>query len=144
MLELQINTYPLGTRPDVTKPHPDFLKVLGEEGIRIMVSRHYDLLRQSDIQSMFPKDDSEFDKAKQRSADFMIQICGGPDYYNQNRGRPMLIQRHNPFTINPEGRITWLECYRIALLETKLPEHLIFSFWQYIQVFSAWMMNTKE
>ena len=144
MLELKINTYPLGIRPEVTKPHPDFLKVLGEDGIRTMVSRHYDLLRQSDIQSMFPKDDSEFDKAKQRSADFMIQICGGPDYYNQNRGRPMLIQRHSPFTITPEGRITWLECYRIALLETKLPEHLIFSFWQYIQVFSAWMMNTKE
>ena len=142
-MELKINSYPVGARPDVSKPHPDFLNELGEEGIRKMVNRHYDLMRESDIKHLFPEDDEEFEKAKIRSADFMIQICGGPDYFNQNLGPPMLINRHNPFEITPEGRIVWLECYRIALLETKLPEHLILSFWDYIQVFSAWMMNKR-
>lgn len=142
-MELKIDIYSPGDRPEVTKPHPDFLKTLGEEGIRTMVSRHYDLLRLSEIKNLFPTDNEEFGKAKQRSADFMIQICGGPDYFNQNRGRPMLINRHSPFKITPEGRLIWLECYRIALNETNLPEHLLLSFWNYIQVFSAWMINSN-
>lgn len=141
-MELKIDLYTQGERPEVTKPHPDFLKTLGEEGVRKMVSRHYDLLRVSEIKNLFPDEEEEFGKAKQRSADFMIQICGGPDYFNQNRGRPMLINRHSPFTITSEGRIIWLECYRVALTETNLPEHLILSFWNYIQVFSAWMINS--
>jgi hypothetical protein len=29
-------------------------------------------------------------------------------------------------------------------METNLPEHLIESFWEYIQVFSAWMVNKKD
>jgi len=52
-MELKINTYPLGARPEVTKPHPDFINELGEDGIRTMVSRHYDLLRQSSINNYF-------------------------------------------------------------------------------------------
>ncbi len=143
-MELKINTYPLGARPEVTKPHPDFINELGEDGIRTMVSRHYDLLRQSSIKHLFPEDDQEFEKAKTRSVDFMIQICGGPDYFNRNRGRPMLIDRHSPFVINAEGRVVWLLCYKQALLETGLSERLIRSFWDYINVFSAWMVNSKE
>lgn len=141
-MELKINTYKLGDRPDVTKPHPDFLKTLGEEGIRKMVAKHYDLMRDSAINHLFPDGDEEFNAAKLRSSDFMIQICGGPEYFNQNRGKPMLINRHAPFKITPEGRIIWLECYRQALLETNLPEYLIESFWNYINVFSSWMMNS--
>ena len=98
-------------------------------------------MRQSDINHLFPKDDLEFELAKTRSSDFMIQICGGPDYFNQNRGRPMLINRHAPFAINASAREIWLDCYRTALLELDAPEPLIQSFWTYIQVFSAWMMN---
>ena len=142
-MELKIETYPLGSRPPVTILTPEFLKVLGEDGIRKMVSRHYDLMRQSNISHLFPTTDEEFEKAKLRSSDFMIQICGGPDYFNQHRGRPMLINRHMPFTITPEGRLVWLRCYRQALLETNLPENLIVSFWNYIQVFSVWMINSK-
>lgn len=143
-MNLQINIYPFGSRPDVTKPHPDFYKTLKEEGIRKMVSRHYDLMRLSAINSLFPTDNEEFETAKSRSADFMIQICGGPDYFNQHRGKPMLINRHAPFTINEAGRQIWLQCYQQALMETNLPEHLIESFWEYIQVFSAWMVNEKD
>ena len=77
-MELKINSYPVGARPDVSKPYPDFLNELGEEGIRKMVNRHYDLMRESDIKHLFPEDDEEFEKAKIRSADFMIQIWAVP------------------------------------------------------------------
>ena len=142
-MNLEISTYHFGQRPDVTRPHTDFLKLLGEDGIRKMVNKHYDLMRESAISHLFPMNELEFEKAKVHSADFMIQICGGPDYFNQNRGRPLLIQRHAPFEIDEKGRDVWLKCYKVALLETQLPDNLILSFWNYINVFSAWMINKR-
>lgn len=139
-MELIIHEYPVGARPEVTKPNPAILEHLGEEGLRQMVSRHYDLLRESPIRKMFPEDDAGFEQAKKNQADFMIQICGGPDYFNQHRGQPMLVRRHN-FSITPNGRRVWLEAYRTALQETSLPEDLTLSFWNYIEVFSAWLVN---
>ena len=139
---LNINSYQLGERPEVTKPSPEFYKQLGEEGIRKLVSRHYDLMRQSDIKGLFSTDDAEFALQKQHSSDFMVQICGGTDYYNQRRGKPMMINRHAASSITPEGRLVWLNCYKQALLELDIPESAILSFWDYINVFSAWMVNT--
>jgi len=141
-MNLQINAYQLGERPEVTKPDKDFLKVMGETGIRKMVSRHYDLLRASSIKHLFATDDAEFEQSKINSSDFMIQICGGPDYFNQHKGKPMLMDRHAPFSITPEGRIVWLNCYKQALLELDIPEHLVVSFWNYLNTFSNWMVNT--
>jgi len=141
-MDLQINTFKFGDRPEVTRPDPEFYKALGEEGIRSMVSRHYDLLRASAIKGLFPEEDDEFELAKVRSADFMIQICGGPDYFNQHRGSPKLINRHSTFTITPAGRIVWLNCYKQALMELTIPENLILSFWDYVNIFSSWMVNT--
>ena len=140
--DLQINTYRFGERPEVSKPDPEFYKQLGEEGIRKMVSKHYDLIRVSAIKNLFPKEDATFELAKNNSADFMIQICGGPDYFNQHRGKPMMADRHAPFSITPEGRIVWLNCYKLALLELEIPDNLILSFWNYINVFSSWVVNT--
>lgn len=40
-----------------------------------------------------------------------IQICGGPKYFNENRGAPMMVARHQPFKITPKTRMVWLECY---------------------------------
>ena len=141
-MDLQINTYQFGERPEVTKPNPEFYKHLGEDGIRKMVSRHYDLLRVSSINHLFAKDDAELELSKQNSADFMIQICGGPDYFNQHKGKPMMADRHAPFTITPEGRLVWLNCYKQALLELEIPEYLVVSFWDYINNFSNWIVNT--
>jgi len=144
MIDLQINEYKFGERPTVTRPNMEFLQFLGEEGIRAMVSRHYDLMRQSPIKKLFPSEDAEFEKAKLRSSDFMIQILGGPEHYNKNQGQPLLAKRHRPFTITYAGRTVWLTCYKQALLETNAPEHLIQSFWDYINVFSIWMVNIPD
>lgn len=142
-MNLNIDLYSTGARPDVTRPDPEFLRLIGEAGLRSLVERHYRLMRQSSISELFPNDDHEFELAITRSSDFMIQICGGPDYFNQNRGKPMLINRHSGFTIDAKARQVWLECYRTAILELDAPEALLMSFWNYIQVFSAWMLNTR-
>jgi hemoglobin len=141
-MNLEITNYNFGEKPTVTRPNPEFLNVLGEAGIRDMVSRFYDLVRQSSIKHLFKEDEFEFEKSKEHSADFMIQILGGPEYYNIHRGKPKMTNRHSPFSITPEGRIVWLSCYREILLQIDAPEHLIVSFWNYLNVFSNWMVNT--
>ncbi len=143
-INLEITNYKFGARPGVSRPDPEVYKVLGEAGIRKMVSRHYELLRVSSIDHLFAKDDSIFEITKKNSADFMIQICGGPDYYNQNRGKPMLANRHAAFSITAEARIEWLNCYKKALLELNAPEHIVLSLWNYLNVFSSWMVNEEK
>ena len=108
-----------------------------------MVSDHYDLLSQSEINNLFPRIDEALEKAKQRSADFFIQICGGHPYFNENRGKPLLVKRHAPFQITPEARKVWLKCYQQVLSDLNIQEEIIQSFWNYLNIFSFWMVNSK-
>jgi hemoglobin len=143
-MDFTINQYEFGQRPDVTLPTPEFLERLSESGIRKLVSDHYDLLSKSEIRHLFPRIDEALDKAKQRSSDFFIQICGGHPYFNENRGKPMLAQRHSPFAITKEARVVWLQCYQQVLSKLDIPEEVIQSFWNYLNVFSFWMVNTPS
>jgi hemoglobin len=143
-MEFKINKYKLGDRPDVTLPDTQFYNLLQEEGMRKMVNDHYDLLVKSSVQGLFPTTKIELDLAKQHSADFFIQICGGPRRYEENRGKPLLIKRHAPFAIPPSARLVWLNCYIEVLSKLELPEDVLRSFWNYLNVFSSWMVNTEE
>ncbi len=144
-LNLTVTPGQFGQRPPVTKPNPEFLQELGEEGFRKLVSDHYELLKDSDISDLFPVDDpNEFAAAKKHAADFMIQICGGPSYFNQSRGAPQMVGHHAPFKITEKARLRWLECYAMLLpgLSGKVSDENIQSFWNYLNVFSQWMVNT--
>ncbi|MFV0592629.1 MAG: hypothetical protein ACK5M7_14675 [Draconibacterium sp.] len=141
-MNFEITKYFPGVRPNVTMPSHEMLSLLKEEGMRKMVSDHYDLLVQSPVNHLFPKNPIALEKAKEHAADFFIQICGGPDYFNQNRGMPQMNRRHRPFQITAEARIEWLNCYREVLGKLDLPENVVLSFWNYLDVFSKWMVNS--
>lgn len=143
-MKLEITDFPMGTRPMVDLPGPALLDHLQEEGLRQLTSDHYDELLKSSIRHMFPSDEQGLALAKKHAADFFIQLCGGPDYFKQNRGQPMMVKRHAPFKITPSARIIWLECYRSVLTELDAPEDVVQSFWDYLNIFSAWMINTSE
>lgn len=143
-MDFSITQFEFGQRPGVTLPSPEFLEKLTEQGMRKLVSDHYDLLSQSEVKDLFPRIDEALEKAKQHSSDFFIQICGGHPYFNENRGKPLLAKRHAPFAITPKAREVWLKCYIKILSKLDLPEALIQSFWDYLNVFSSWMVNTKE
>jgi len=55
--------------------------------------------------------------------------------------------RHAPFAIAPEARLHWLVLFEESLqpvIEQKLTsEENIQSFWNYLNAFSQWMVNTK-
>jgi hemoglobin len=141
-MDFEITKYITGQRPNVELPSTKMYRILGEEGIRKLISDHYDCLKKSEISKLFPEDDNGFEKAKKNAADFFVQICGGPMYFNKNRGRPMMYKRHLPHKITPEARVTWLECFKQALQKTDLPDNVKQSFWNYINNFSIWMINS--
>ena len=135
-----------GVRPPVTKPIREFLIEVGEKGIRDLISKHYDTIRESEIAHLFPMNDEDFEDAKKHSSDFFIQICGGPTYFNENRGAPRMVGRHAPFRIDARAREVWLELYKPLLIELKeggVTETSVQSFWDYLNIFSIWMINTK-
>ena len=143
-MTLEITDFPMGTRPMVDLPGPALLDHLQEEGLRRLISDHYDELLKSSIQHLFPSDEQGLALAKKHAADFFIQLCGGPDYFKQSRGQPMMVKRHAPFKITPSARVVWLECYRSVLTPLDAPEEAVQSFWDYLNIFSAWMINTEE
>lgn len=147
-MNLTITPSRLGDRPPVTKAYPEFLQQIGEERFRKLISDHYELLKASEIKHLFPIDDPEaFELAKKHAADFMIQICGGPAYFNASRGAPMMGNRHAPFAITAEARVVWLQLYAkllAQLAEEGVSEANIESFWRYLEVFSKHMVNTPS
>lgn len=147
-LDFSILPYTEGVNPPVTKPNPAFLTDIGEEGMRTLFSRFYSLLFKSPIKDIFPLDEEEMQIASQHSADFFVQICGGPQYFNKNRGAPQMRKRHAPFPISPNARLHWLvtmeEALQPIIAEKQSSTENIQSFWNYVNVFSQWMINTRD
>jgi hemoglobin len=143
-----ISDAPFGVRPPVTKPNPAFFLQVGEERMRKLVNDHYEMIRTSDIAFLFPvSDEEEFSAAKKHSADFLIQICGGPNYFSQTRGEPRMVGRHAPFRIDKNSRKRWLEFYAVLLpqLEAEgINAGDVQSYWNYLDIFSIWMVNTPN
>jgi hemoglobin len=145
-MNLEITYGEFGVRPPVTKAIPEFYIEIGEEGIRKLISDHYDAIKESDIAFLFPINEEDFELAKKHSADFIIQICGGPAYFNQSRGAPQMVGRHAPFRIDAKARETWLKLYQPLFLELEekgITSKSLESFWNYLNVFSLWMVNTQ-
>jgi len=147
-MKLTITDGKIGIRPPVAKPHPGFLDEVGEERFKKLVYDHYELIRNSNIAFLFPvHDDDDFEDAKRHAFSFLIEISGGPDYFTQERGEHQMVGRHAPFRIDEEGRKKWLELY-IPLLEELVDEGItpeyIESFWNYLDIFSMWLVNTES
>jgi hemoglobin len=146
-LNFSILPYQEGVTPPVVKPNPGFLTDIGEEGMRALLDRFYMQLFESPIKALFPKEIDTMKDAGQTSADFFIQISGGTPYFNQNHGAPQMGRRHAPFAITPDARLHWLVCFEDALQpiidDKQSSEENIQSFWDYINVFSIWMINAR-
>ena len=147
-MKLTITDGEVGVRPPVTKPHPGFLSEVGEERFKKLVYAHYSKIETSDIAFLFPVfDEEDFAEAKKHAFDFLIQECGGPDYFKQTRGDSQMVGRHAPFRIDEAGRKTWLSLMASLLeplADEGITEEYIQSFWDYLDIFSMWLVNTKS
>ncbi|MCR9142823.1 MAG: bacitracin resistance protein BacA [bacterium] len=119
----------------------ELFSILGEEEIRRLLLLHYQALAASGIAEMFPSSADALAAAANRSADFFIQIMGGPAYYSEKHGPPRMRMRHLPFEIHTPARDLWLECFRDALDALPFPSEHRSEFEEFLESFSMWMVN---
>jgi hemoglobin len=139
-MEREIYVPPVGP-PQGPPPSKEIFIKLGEDKIRELVKLFYDEIETSSIRSMFPE---SLEESIPKSADFMVQVLGGPPNYVQKYGPPRMRMRHIPFIIDEKARRAWLGCYKKALEKSNIPEPENKMIWDFLVDFSSWMVNTKE
>jgi hemoglobin len=101
---------------------PTLFERLGDENLKLLVDKFYDLVFTHDRISHLFKTDKEVIKEKQRL--FLTQFLGGPPLYSERYGHPKLRARHLPHSIEEEDAVAWLSCMSIAITNLSIDESL--------------------
>lgn len=145
ILEIELDPNDIYTPPGGPPPPSPNVKFLfekwGETNIRKLVSDFYDLVATSEIQWMFQ---SDWDLAKEKQADFLIQVLGGPSYYIEKWGPARMRMRHFVFPISEKERAVWFHCYDEALKNFDFEHEDKVDFLYFLDGFSGWMVNRKD
>lgn len=100
---------------------------LGENNLRLLVDRFYDLVFDDPQISRLFKTDKNVIKEKQRL--FLTQFLGGPPLYSTQYGHPRLRARHLPHAISSDDAVAWLSCMSSAIsglpVEQKLKDEMM-------------------
>ena len=113
---------------------------LGEAGFDRLITAFYDRVKTDDlIGRMYPSEDWEGAKARLR--DFLIQRFGGPTRYSDQRGHPRLRMRHAPFSIGPAERDRWLQLMADAIRTCNIDADIAQLLWHYFVSTAEHMMN---
>jgi hemoglobin len=117
-----IPTQPTNSEP-TQQPTTHFEAIGGEEGVRKLVDRFYDLMDASPeaaaIRALHPED---LAGSREKLFMFFVGWMGGPPLYETQVGPPRLRARHIRFPIGVRERDEWMWCMRRALKETQVPE----------------------
>jgi hemoglobin len=132
-----------GVRSAGVIPEHDVYTRLGPAGFDRLVTAFYEGVRADDLLGpMYPPD--EWEAAKNRLRDFLIQRFGGPTTYAETRGHPRLRMRHFPFTIGPEARDRWLQLMAAAMKKAEIDCDVAQTIWPYFVSTAQHMMNRAE
>jgi hemoglobin len=92
--------------------------VLGEQSLRRLVDRFYDVMdtdpEAATIRAMHPPD---LATSREKLLFFLSGFLGGPPLYWDKYGHPKLRFRHLPFSIGDAEAAAWMRCMRVALDE---------------------------
>ncbi len=95
-----------------------YRQIGGEEGVRRLVDRFYDLMDQdeavSELRTMHAR---SLKASRQKLFEFLSGWLGGPQLYVEKYGHPRLRQRHMSFQVDIQARDQWMICMRQALEE---------------------------
>ncbi len=97
----------------------------GDEGIRRLVDRFYDLMdtapEAATIRALHAR---SLKSSRDKLHLFLTGWTGGPPVYVERFGHPRLRMRHFPFAIGARERDEWLWCMDRALDEQEMPDEL--------------------
>jgi hemoglobin len=114
----------------------------GEEGVRRLVDRFYDLMDlEPDFAILRGLHPSSLDGSRDKLFWFLCGWSGGPSHFEDRFGHPRLRARHLPYAIGSVERDQWMVCMGRALQDQPwdavLQERLLQSFFQT----ADWMRN---
>ena len=90
---------------------------------------------------IFPKDLTE---TIRKQIQFQTQYLGGPNYYTEEHGHPMMRARHINFKITPDRAQAWLECMAEAMDEVNLDEKFRKTYYQRLVMTAHHMINASN
>lgn len=97
----------------------------GEDGIRRLVDRFYDLMdtapEATDVRALHA---ASLKRSREKLFWYLSGWTGGPPLYEERFGHPRLRMRHFPFAIGARERDQWLWCMDRALDEHEMPDAL--------------------
>jgi hemoglobin len=117
----------------------------GEQKVRDLVDRFYDLMDlESEFATLRALHPPTLDGSRDKLFWFLCGWLGGPDYFVQRFGHPMLRARHLPYAIGTEERDQWVHCMAMAMQDQNVPEalqvRLLEGFWKT----ADWMRNVPR
>ena len=125
------------------QPRSAFDWVGGEDAVRALVDRFYDLMdlepAYARLRAIHPTDLSG---SRDKLFWFLCGWLGGPDYFQQRFGHPRLRARHLPFAIGIAERDQWMNCMRQAMAECGLDPALRERLDAAFMNTADWMRNT--
>ena len=117
----------------------------GEEGVRELVDRFYDLMDQHEetreLRAMHAK---SLKASREKLFLFLSGWMGGPDLYVQQYGHPRLRRRHMPFSIGMAERDQWMLCMNQAMEEMGLEDKLRQALGEALWKTADFMRNRSE
>ena len=125
-----------------TRQQTAFELVGGEEKLRELVDRFYDLMELEQefagIRAMHP---ASTEGSRDKLFWFLCGWMGGPDYFVERFGHPRLRARHLPYAISSCERDQWLRCMAWAMQDVGIPEELQQRLMQSFYQTADWMRN---
>lgn len=124
-------------------PHYDGLG--GEEGVRRLVDRFYDLMDSApEAVHVRALHAASLKRSREKLFMYLSGWTGGPPLYEAQYGHPRLRARHLPFAIGARERDEWLWCMEKAMSEQEIAPELRDFLWSRIRQLADHMRNQPE
>jgi hemoglobin len=120
-------------------------KIGGEEGVRSLVNRFYDLMDSApEAQNIRRLHAKSLNQSREKLFMFLSGWSGGPQLYLKKFGHPRLRARHMPFAIGIVERDEWLWCMNKALDESGFDPGLVDGLRKHFAETADFMRNQAE
>lgn len=121
---------------------PAFELLGGEAAVRTLVDRFYDLMdlepRFAELRALHP---NTLDGSRDKLFWFLCGWLGGPNYYIERFGHPMLRARHLPYAIGSTERDQWMGCMLQAMQDLQVEPALAQRLGEAFFGTADWMRN---
>ena len=126
----------------MTSPPTVYDLIGGEQRLRELVERFYDLIQLEDefagIRALHP---SPMDGSRDKLFMFLSGWMGGPDLFVERHGHPRLRARHLAFSIGVSERDQWLRAMAWAMEDIGVDEALRLRLMESFYQTADWMRN---